>query len=90
MTLPGGYVLPIAWVTYEFVFYEIRETDRDDFTFLEQIARDYLLRQMSSGTILQEKHELTMADDLCRISASYSCYESIGLSKDEELIYKDE
>ena len=90
MTLPGGYVLPIAWVTYEFIYYETKETQNSDFAFLDHAARHYLMTQMSSGTILQENRELTIADDLCHISATYSCYEQIGLSKDEELINRNE
>lgn len=90
MTLPGGYVLPIAWVTYEFIYYEAKETQNSDFDFLEHAARHYLMTQMLSGTILQENRELTIADDLCHISVTYSCYEQIGLSKDEELINRNE
>ncbi len=90
LTLPGGYVLPIAWVTYEFIYYETQIVENSDFAFLEQSARDYLMSQMTAGKILQEDSDLAIVDDRCRFLATYSCYELIGLSKDEELIKKNE
>lgn len=90
MTLPGGYVLPIAWVTYEFIYYKTQITENSDFTFLEQCARDYLISQMTAGKILQEDGDFAVVDDRSRYLAAYSCYELIGLSKDEELIKKNE
>lgn len=84
ITLPGGYVLPIALVTYEFIYYETQIAENSDFSFVEQSARDYLLTQMSDGSILREESDFAVVDDRYRFLATYSCYELIGLPKDEE------
>ena len=84
ITLPGGYVLPIAWVTYEFIYYETQVAENSDFSFVEQSARDYLLTQMTDGSILREESDFAVVDDRYRFLATYSCYELIGLPKDEE------
>lgn len=84
MTLPGGYVLPIALVTYEFIYYETQVAENSDFSFVEQSARDYLLSQMLNGSILREESDFAVVDDRYRFLATYSCYELIGLPKDEE------
>ena len=84
ITLPGGYVLPIAWVTYEFIYYETQVAENSDFSFVEQSARDYLLTQMTDGSILREESDFAVVDDRYRFLATYSCYELIGLQQDEE------
>ena len=90
LTLPGGYVLPVAWVTYEYIYYDTQVTENSDFSFLGQSARDYLMSQMSSGRILQEDSDSSVVDGRYRFLATYSCYELIGLSKNEELMQKNE
>ena len=90
LTLPGGYVLPIAWVTYEFIYYETQNTENTDCSFLGQAAEDYLMSQMSFGRILHTDSDASKEDDRYCYYATYSCYESIGLLKDEELTEKNE
>ncbi len=90
LTLPGGFVLPIAWVTYTFVHFETQVCENSDFAYLTQFSRNYLTKHMSGGKILQEDTDFTLLDDICSFTATYSCYELIGLSKDEEFITKNE
>ncbi len=86
LSLPGDFTLPIALVTYDFLYYETKTQEVTDFTFLTEVAQGYVISQMDSGTILREESTLEQMDDICHFSASYSCYERIGMTIDEEFI----
>ena len=90
LILPGGFVLPIALVKQEFVYYETETTDRSNFDFMESYSRSYLLSQMVSGQILQEDAQWDLLEDICRYSVVYSCYEQIGVTKEEEFMKNNE
>ena len=86
MTLPGGFVLPIALVVETCVFYD---TEPIPHPLAEQLlasyCRDYLLDQMISGTILTVSEQLEAKDKILRLDADYTCYEMIGIPKIEEI-----
>ena len=88
LTIPGGYVLPVAFVTQEFIYYDTEVQEIREFSFIEPFSKSYLLSQMMAGRILQGKFDMTMEDNICRFWGHYSCYELIGVTKDEEFIGK--
>lgn len=88
LTLPGGYVLPVAFVTQEFIYYDTEVRETSDVSFIEPFSRSYLLSKMMAGRILQGKFDITKEDDICRFGGHYSCYELIGVTKNEEFIGK--
>jgi len=90
LALPGGFVLPVALVKQEIIYYETQPVTCTDFSFLEEFSENYLVSQMASGRILQEESELATLEDVCRYFARYSCYELIGIAKDEEFIKQHE
>ena len=90
LVLPGGFVLPIALVEQEFIYYETAAYEQTDFDFVKSYSREYLLSHLASGRILREDSELISLEDKCRFSVSYSCYELIGLTKEEEFVKQDE
>ena len=85
LTLPGGYVLPLALVRQEILYYDTSASTGSDFSFLESASREYLKGQMIAGTILKEAISLEEDDYICRISGKYECIEMIGCSTNEEL-----
>lgn len=90
LMLPGGFTLPVALVTQEIINCETTIGQTEDFSYMEEVCRTYLQSIMTDGTILQESTDLSVSDDICRFSATYSCHEQIGLTKDEELINRNE
>ena len=85
LTLPGGYILPVALVRQEIIYYDTAKATGDDFSFLETAAREYLKGQMIAGTILKEDVSFNEDDYICRISGRYECLEMIGCTTNEEL-----
>ncbi len=87
LTLPGGFVLPIAlaWeVSYE---YETQPMEaRDSQSLLTQYVSWYLPEQMTAGCIYKSDQVYSQAENLCRLDGIYHCYEMIGITHEEERI----
>ena len=90
LVLPGGFVLPIALVTQEFIYYETVMSDNTDFAFMESYSDNYLQSHMISGSILWKDSEQILLEDKCRLLVSYGCYELIGIAKEEEFLKNNE
>ena len=89
VTLPGGFVLPIAFVTETYIYYENRESvaagdlaERN----LPQLAQNYLCSQMIAGRILSSEFDISRQEDSLLLNGKYECLEMIGQERLEEII----
>lgn len=90
LALPGGKVLPIAFVIEQHTFYETicqRETLTDTAVMLEEYAKSYLATQMISGQIIQEETIVGSANGSHYLQGQYFCNEIIGQTVREEYFY---
>ena len=89
LTLPGGFVLPIALVREKWIWYETENCagaeDREE-KILTDFAEAYLDQQMLAGRILDQEYELTGGDGVLRLRSSYACIEMIGREQNEEIL----
>ena len=89
VTLPGGFVLPIAFVTETYIYYENRESvaagDLME-TKLPQLAQNYLCSQMIAGKILSSDVDISQQEDSLLLNGKYECLEMIGQERLEEII----
>ena len=89
VTLPGGFVLPIAIVTETYIYYEDRESvamgDLED-TTLPQLAESYLNSQMIAGRIVNSDVNISQQKDALLLNGNYECLEMIGQERLEEII----
>lgn len=87
LTLPGGFVLPVALVTETYTWYESEETELDAAAAEEQLsfaAADGITGQMIAGQIIGKKETVTRAEDLYCLTGVYACYEMIGRARNWE------
>lgn len=86
LTLPGGFILPVAIVREETVYYETYDdtVTENDFALLDCASKKYLFEQMIAGEILNYTTDYELTDRLCILSGSYVCREQLGKYKFEE------
>lgn len=89
LTLPGGFQLPVVLLVEELVCRNVQTTNaqvQDVSNVARETARNYLLGQMISGSILT--HELIdeADDDVYVLTGEYRCSEMIGRMRSEEII----
>ncbi|MBE6947577.1 MAG: hypothetical protein E7454_04940 [Ruminococcaceae bacterium] len=89
LTLPGGFVLPIAlvrehWITYE-LSSDVGSTDALSHSLCVE-AEKYLRGQMVAGQILSKQEEISQEEDVLLLDANYECIEMIGREQSEEII----
>jgi hypothetical protein len=85
ITLPGGFQLPIAFVTESWIPSQTETVDTDG-EELSDAAKDYLLGEMTAGTILNAKEEIEQGDGRWILSGRYACTELIGQLREEEIV----
>lgn len=85
LTLPGGFRLPVIWVTEIHTYRSSSQILMKD-PSLSESARNTLQQQMVSGTILAQDEILLQQDDLYRLEGKYVCIEMIGRIRNEEII----
>ena len=85
ITLPGGFQLPVALVTESWIHAQ-RETADIGGEELSHAAKEYLMGEMTAGTILSAKEEITQGDGCWILSGRYACTELIGQLREEEII----
>lgn len=85
VTLPGGFVLPVALVTERWTEYTlcVGPAEQPD---LSGFAQAYLTGQMVAGRILSQTESLTETDGTFQLTGHYRCLEMIGVRKNEEII----
>lgn len=89
LTLPGGFVLPIAIVTETYLYYEDSvsvDKQEDSGEQLSSLARSYLFSQMVAGKILSKQETFYQLDGVICLVAQYECLEMIGRERNEEII----
>ncbi len=89
LTLPGGFVLPVALTVETITYYDQSAvpTDQDALLLeMERCAEKYVLGQMISGVILQKEQTLETDERICTLYEDYTCQEMIGRVRDEEII----
>lgn len=92
LTLPGGFQLPLALMTEQFIYYDdtqdIKEVSEETIQLNEK-ANAYLLDQMIAGSIQHSRVSVELSDDVYRLVGYYSCLEEIGRVRSEENIQRD-
>lgn len=89
ITLPGGFRLPIAFVTETCTYYEestptaALEEEKDN---LSRTAESYLRSQMIAGEILEKREVFVTEGGVFQIKGAYGCLEMIGRERIEEII----
>ncbi len=86
ITLPGGFVLPVAFVTERWTYYCCEETVSDADFDLSDFAQNYLLEQMVAGQILSALESSATGTDVLSLKGTYQCREMIGKVIKEEII----
>ncbi len=87
VTLPGGFVLPVAIVTETYIAYETQQGAMENGEgLLSDFSADYLKQQMAAGQILEKEERLETGAGWVRLSGRYQCLEMIGIQRNEEII----
>ena len=89
ITLPGGYVLPVAILRETYYNYQTMPQSQTA-QLLTDSARDftqqYLRSQMVAGQVLNSTDEIREEPGLLLYTGSYKCLEMIGAQRKEEII----
>ena len=89
LTLPGGFVLPIAIVT-ETCIYTAESTptagEAECSDLLSDLAQSYLREQMVAGMIMAKREEFAQQEGALWLTGKYECHEMIGRERIEEII----
>lgn len=89
LTLPGGFVLPIAIVTETCIYSEesvSTATPEESSDTMERLAQSYLGSQMIAGRILAKQEEFSEQEGTLCLTGKYACFEMIGRERIEEII----
>ena len=89
ITLPGGFVLPVAFITETYIDMETDEmvqTEDQVIELLKDLSNQYLSSQMIAGKILSREETVIQEDEVYRINGRYICQEMIGIVRNEEII----
>jgi sporulation protein YqfD len=89
LTLPGGFVLPIAIVTETCIYTaESTPTAGEDecSDLLSNLAQSYLREQMVAGMIMETREEFAQQEGALWLTGKYECHEMIGRERIEEII----
>lgn len=90
ITLPGGFVLPVAFAVDTHQHYEsssVVTADAEDcYACLAAFCDSYILSQMVSGTVLDCDVTVPSGSGGCRLDAEYVCLEMIGRRREERKV----
>lgn len=89
ITLPGGFVLPVAIVTEVWTYAEsepMQISEEAAKQLLDRFTEDYLSSQMVAGSILEKNSVLTTQDGAYCLEGNYACSEMIAQVRNEEII----
>lgn len=90
--LPGGFYLPIAWISETVVSYQVADSDSqnpDEFDWLSDQSRNYLIGQTVAGEVLANEEKKYLDNGVCTIQGYYTCFEMIGRKQNEESVLKN-
>lgn len=85
LTLPGGFLLPLAIVTEHTIPSPVPGEFNPENTLM-QAAERYLRSQMIAGTVITREEEITRENGVWRLEGRYVCLEMIGREQSEEII----
>ena len=88
LTLPGGFVLPVRLVLDEYTpFSPAPEPlgDSEAGALLKDFSRSYLRQSMAAGTIQTAAETVSLSGGAYVLSGRYSCLESIGEARQEQI-----
>ncbi len=88
ITLPGGFVLPVALVKETIVTYKTETavlSPEDVQRAMEDFAGDYLVDQMIAGTVDAQQFIFLEEGDCLRLEGAFLCTEMIGRQRVEEI-----
>ena len=89
LTLPGGFILPVALVTEEWTGFECRPQrlsgDRAGM-ILTEFSDNCLKQQMIAGKVLRQSLEMDGDSGVYSLKGSYACLEMIGREQNEEIL----
>ena len=87
ITLPGGFVLPVAFVTEQWTYYHCEDSVSEEHEqILSDFAKTYLLEQMVAGDILSSLETTATDTSILTLEGTYACREMIGKVIEEEII----
>ena len=89
LTLPGGFVLPVALITETYYAYDISGNqiiDETEPTWLAEYAEHCLVERMVAGQILKSSDSIETTEDCYIYKSDYICREMIALVKQEEIV----
>lgn len=84
LTLPGGFILPIAIACERWYDYETEEVVACDRQLLSSFAANYLPQQLQSGKILLASEQFAQSTHALTLEGIYRCYEMIGRVRPED------
>lgn len=93
LTLPGGFQLPIGFFQETQMRYNTDaqlQTEADCLEWIQFSSENYLAEQMVAGRILDKVENIQMQNDVCYLNGEYICLESIGKTKYEEMLQRNE
>lgn len=86
VTLPGGFELPIGFVTERYIYCDSTKDNTSWETILAQEAERYLRSQMIAGMILSREETISHEEGVWCLEGKYVCLEMIGREQREEII----
>ncbi len=89
LTLPGGFVLPVALVTEVWIYAsqeEVPVEQEDAAALVSGFASEYLKKQMIAGQILSVGENVEAEDGIYCLQGTYACREMIGRVQKEETL----
>lgn len=86
MSLPGGFVLPVCFLSEYIYKYETIDIMRDDIGWLTDYSADYLNKHMVAGQVVSSKILEQESADAVSLYADYVCTEMISQREIEESI----
>lgn len=86
VTLPGGFQLPVAWVTETWIYHDETVAVDEAVPDLSGSAEMYLCGHMVAGKILSKVETTTQDNGVLCLRGEYACLEMIGQERNEEII----
>ena len=88
LTLPGGFVLPVSLVLEEYTAFPLtpeRISPREAEEQLKTFSKDFLRQSMAAGTVQTAAETVSLSKGAYVLSGFYSCLESIGVARQEQI-----
>ena len=86
VTLPGGFQLPIAFVSETWIYYEESTPVDGETQDISALAESYLTGHMIAGKILEKNESTAQINGVLHFQGEYTCHEMIGQERNEEII----